>query len=329
MELLLAIFVAVWIGQSSGQAPGDYDETCRMGMDAALHDFPAEVKILMDTFDYTALYGSAGTPWTAVDGDGDGRNWDTVFGNPCTFGMNTCTCTQRQSQDNWLFSQFISYVGAREVFFNVTYRFNRCRPPRCTKRYADLYQHVRDSANAGARVQPSNYGQPFLRLEQPSDDEGSIDVTHAMPPPANRRGFYLGVRDEGTCGAVERIIVYYVACLESVDDLVTYPETGVPVRGGSNVIFDAHCAPNAHNTTTLQVTAFASNSSCSPVAPGGARCECDAGYLISVDGLSCRGISFYASMYLSKFIVSFVQLVLLELTVLSVIVLVGAALQIL
>ena len=262
-------------------------------MNAALHNFPAEVKILMDTFDYTDLYGSARSPWTAVDDDGDGRNWDTIFGNPCTFGLNTCT--RSQSQDNWLFSQFIRYVGAKEVFFNVTYRFNRCRSP-CTKRYADLYQHVRDSANAGARVQPSNYGQPFLRLEQPSGDEGSIDVTHAMSRPANRRGFYLGVRDEGTCGAVERIIVYYVACLESVDGLVTYPETGVPLRGGSNVVFDAHCAPNAHNTTTLQVTAFASSSSCSPVAPGGARCECDAGYLISADGVSCRGISFYASI---------------------------------
>ena len=81
------------------------------------------------------------------------------------------------------------------MFFNVTYRFNRCRSP-CTKRYVDLYQHIRDSANAGARVQPSNYGEPFLRLEQPSDDEGSIDVTHAMPRPTNCRGFYLGLRDE-------------------------------------------------------------------------------------------------------------------------------------
>ena len=110
-----------------------------------------------------------------------------------------------------------------------------------------------------------------------------------MPRPTNRRGFYLGLRDEGTCGAVERIIVYYVACLGSVEGLVTYPETGVPVRGGNNVVFDAHCAPNVHNTTTLQVMAFASSSSCSPVAPGGARCECDAGYLISADGLSCEG----------------------------------------
>ena len=289
MEDFICLFlVAACLNCAWGQAPGDQDGTCRTGMNAALHDFPAEVKILMDTFDYTALYGSARSPWTAVDGDRDGRNWDTIFGNPCTFGMNTCT--QRQSQDNWLFSQFIRYVGAREVFFNVTYRFNRCRSP-CTKRYADLYQHVRDSANASARVQSSNYGERFLRLEQPSDDEGSIDVTHAMPRPANRSGFYLGVRDEGTCGAVERIIVYYVACLGSVDGLVTYPETGVPVRSGNNVIFDAHCAPNAHNITTLQVTAFASSSSCSPVAPGGARCECDAGYLISADGLSCEGIS--------------------------------------
>ena len=82
--LIAACLNSVW-----GQAPGHHEDTCRTGMNAALHIFPAEVKILMDTFDYITLYGSAGTPWTAVDGDGDGRNWDTIFGNPCVFGMNT------------------------------------------------------------------------------------------------------------------------------------------------------------------------------------------------------------------------------------------------
>ena len=39
--------------------------------------------------------------------------------------------------------------------------------------------------------------------------------------------------------------MYYVACLGSVDGLVTYPETGVPVHGGTRASRST-CTPRKH-----------------------------------------------------------------------------------
>ena len=294
MLAILLNFAIVLVMQASGQAPGDHAGSCRTGNNAVNHDFPAEFRILVDTWDYENLFSEFGLSsrvWLPVSLDGDNLNYDPFFGGICTASIRACT--GQTMQNNWLFSQHIRYVDAREVLFNVSYRFSDCRNP-CNKRYVTLYHYNIDSpATPADRMDPQRY-DPLLgdevssRLEQPSGSNAQTDVTLAITRPANSLGFYLAVRDEGTCGDVSRIIAYYVACPIRVEGLVTYPDTGVAVRSGPDVVFDAQCAANAHNTTTLQVTAFASSSTCSPVAPGGARCECDAGYVVSANGIACE-----------------------------------------
>ena len=66
--------------------------------------------------------------------------------------------------------------------------------------------------------------------KQPSGATRQVSQNHALTRPSNREGFYLGIRDEGTCGDVIRIIVYYVVCPRRVEGLVTYPETALPVQ---------------------------------------------------------------------------------------------------
>ena len=153
-----------------------------------------------------------------------------------------------------------------------------------------LYQYNSDNITTNAnRINSSNYEPLFgdeesSRFVQPTGVSRVQEVTQSITRPANSDGFYLGIRDEGTCGSISRLIVFYVVCPTRVDGLVTYPES-------ADILFEALCASNAHNITSLQVIAFSSNGgNCSPVAPGGAVCECDGGYVLSSDGLSCEGI---------------------------------------
>ena len=288
---LAAISLLTCLSPATAQAPGDHDEECRTGPNSDNHIFPAEWRVLVDTYDYINLFNSfisfPLSAWTVNDVDGDSQGWAQFVGSDCNWEMRTCSPSE--DQDNWLISQFVSYLGANEVIFNITYRFAECFSF-CTRPYVTLFRYDTDQiANHGERINPGNY-QPLFdsieasRLEHPAGDLNPslnlIQEIKGLARPANRTGFYLGLRDEGTCGTISRIIAYYVVCPARVENLVSYPETAVPVRNSSDIIFNAHCVSNSHNITTLEMIAFSDNSTCSPVADGGAMCECDGGYVV-------------------------------------------------
>ena len=223
--------------------------------------------------------------------------WNQVIGGVCSWSLYTCT-DFAGTQNNWLFSQYISYLGAKEVFFNVTYRFDDCRDiDDCENDFVTLYRYDANSRVSETLQTDKNNYKPFFgdetssRLQQPPPPTSIVRETRDMIRPKNN-GFYLGIRDSGTCGSVSRIILYYTVCKERQTELVVYPEFATPPQNGPDEIFDARCVDNAHNVTSLQVTAFSRNSSCRDVITGGARCECNAGYQISTDRRSCIGMSY-------------------------------------
>jgi len=289
MDSSLFLVLCAWILYVvQGQAPGDHDANCRTGLNLNNHILPAEWRILMDTYDYSSL----SSKWVGI-----ASPWSDV-GGQCTPSLYVCQPLTNPSSiaDSWLFSQHISYQSANEVFFNVSYQFSDCHSiPTCTIPYVTVYRYDRNTtATNSERTNTNNYQPSFgtaasSRLEHPSGSTAQIQETRSFTRPASSTGFYLGVGDEGTCGSLNRIIVYYVVCPGRVDGLVTYPETAVPVQGSSDIIFDAVCAANAHNTSSRQVRASSSSSTCSDIAPGGVQCQCNAGYLTSGDGVSCGG----------------------------------------
>ena len=298
MWTLYLVSFTVCLSVTYGQAPGDYSLSCRKGIHAPEHIFPMEWKVLVDTYDYVNLFAGTIPPpvWKEGDIDGDTSNWQQLFSGSCQWNMRACTF-ETAGQNNWLFSQFISYEDAVEVYFNVTFDFYSCvRRMNCTKDYVTLYQYNHNGiANDAERTNTSNY-QPLFgsveasRLQQPSGATREVGQTLSLTRPSNSDGFYLGIRDEGTCGDVIRIIVYYVVCPLRVEGLVTYPETALPVQNSSDIVFDAVCAPNAHNTTTLEVIASSNSNNCSAKEMGGAICQCNAGYVLnSTTSMSCEG----------------------------------------
>jgi len=212
--------------------------------------------------------------------------WQPQFGGVCTETLYTCSYELPSLEsDNWVFSQFICLKDAKELVFNVTYRFDQCRiNPRCDNDYVTMYRYdVDNTASLANQRNPDNYvllngTEEDSRLQQSSDTNvRSITQTRLLSRPTSN-GFYLGLRDQGTCGEVTRLLIYYTVCEASKDGLVMYPEFANPPRGGPNEVFYAKCVCNAYNTTSLAVNGF-SNGSCIAVAPQGIQCECDGGYI--------------------------------------------------
>ena len=130
-----------------------------------------------------------------------------------------------------------------------------------------------------------NYNTPMFgtiassRLEA-SGSASTLTKNESLVPTNNFNGFYMGIKDVGTCGQISRIIIYYLVCPAKVTGLVIYNEIAVPLRAASNVVYSAMCAANAHNVTHLEVTIISANSTCIDMASGGARCECNRGYFL-------------------------------------------------
>ena len=115
---------------------------------------------------------------------------------------------------------------------------------------------------------------------------GSTDITvvRSFRPPGDYTGFYLGIRDTGTCGQVKRIFLYYEPCKKMQKGLVNCPEVVRPPAGSGPNIAEACCAPNSHNTTSRTVRAH-SNGTCECDV----MCESDAGYRLDESGTACIG----------------------------------------
>ena len=60
------------------------------------------------------------------------------------------------------------------------------------------------------------------------------------------KGFYLGIKDTGTCGSIKRLQFYYLVCPSAAVHLVRYPEVALPPDGvTSPTVAQATCVANA------------------------------------------------------------------------------------
>ena len=154
-----------------------------------------------------------------------------------------------QPQENWLFSQYISYQFANEIFFEITFRFSRCQlMSACRNDYVTLHRYETNGP-VGDRTVRSNYAPLFgseveSRLQQPPQSDSSVSMNYSIVLPETRtgNGFYLGVEDDGTCGTVERIIVYFRVVRGREQDLLTCPDVGLPPQGSTFPLRGIVCA---------------------------------------------------------------------------------------
>ena len=285
---MISLWVTCYFFLSSFAAAVSGQTDCRQRFPGARSWIPASWRTILDSSDYDFLISGTGSVWVPRDVDGDGNSF-TQTGGVCT--RSAFTCLVGTTANNWLFTQYLSFGSANEVFFNVSYDFRDCSfVPNCHP-YVTLFRYDRNSVgNAAQQSNPSNYqyltGSETTSQFGTGTTGGGVQVT-GIERPSSFTGFYLGIQDTGTCGTIRRVLVYYLVCPARVSGLVSFPQTPVPPRSSANTVYLGSCAPNSHAVTSLEVEITSTTSVCTERAPGGARCECNAGY--SINGTSCEG----------------------------------------
>ncbi len=96
-------------------------------------------------------------------------------------------------------------------------------------------------------------------------------------------GFYLAIRDPGTCIIISRLIVFYNVCPGETVNLVVRPEIIAPTVGSHNVT--ASCFNNSSPVgDDLSLRCLESGNW---VTAASTRCECDTGFFPSMNGENC------------------------------------------
>jgi len=215
--------------------------------------------------------------------------WTSTLGGLCAYEARVCDFREGTSQDNWVFTQYISYVQAREVFVNISAGFTECRlaqNPPCNQLYVHMYRYERNGRNDAAARTTSNY-QLIRRVQQPNGfAQRTYQTFFPFNPTGNFDGFYIGVRGTGTCINIQRLQIYYRASPSRTDGLVMYPEIALPILTSNAVVTGvATCAANSRNLTSLQVTCF-EDGRCVDTA----TCACNPGYeYVASMPAQCRG----------------------------------------
>ncbi len=175
-----------------------------------------------------------------------------------------------------------------QVFFDASFRFTQCSGG-CTNNFATVYRYNVDASVAEAqRTNTANYallgGIPDSRLSQ-GTDTGNVNRVWSIPRPSTD-GFYLAFRDQGNCGSIDRVIVYYRRSFRYSGTLLTCPSVPFPApASGGTTRGTCCCGTNAEPKSSLD-RVCADDETC--VEPVSDVCGCSPGYQFTGGSCQCE-----------------------------------------
>ena len=106
----------------------------------------------------------------------------------------------------------------------------------------------------------------------------------------SEHGFYFAIRDEASCVALSRVIVFFNICPENVNDLVMHPETLSPPisREISKVEVITECVLGASPENGITAILKCAQGGVWKSVPY-SGCQCNSGSVKGVDNNSCIG----------------------------------------
>ena len=193
------------------------------------------------------------------------------------------------AQDNWLFTQHIdkSVDPARdnypiEIHVTLKYSLENCRDRFFCKQMFKVYRYITNT-----QTLPSTIGTGFMNtsnydlVETLTPKENTITytsvVTFVLQP--GETGFYLALRDEGTCVGVSRILVQRFNCAPFQTGLILYPDSPAPVRGSAPAQVSVLCVSNGAVSNSPTVTCSSDGTWGGVGTP---TCGCTPGYEIDL-----------------------------------------------
>ena len=210
--------------------------------------------------------------------------WQQGAGGICR--IQTRVCGYRRpgdDQNNWLFTQHIRkdfnnsiYNYPVEVQVELVYRTVGCRERQTgCKEYFFLHDYITNT-----QTLPSTVGTGFMNTDnynqlvrvRPAVTSRVYNETFTFTMQSSQTGFYIAIRDTGSCIAVSRLRVYRYNCPPFQTRLVLYPDAPAPASASENI--NITCVDNAVVSGSAQVTC-GSDGRWGPENP---VCQCRLGY---------------------------------------------------
>ena len=174
-------------------------------------------------------------------------------------------------QENWMITQHISHpynVATVQVMVASTLE-GPCGPSDhdCVEDLS-LYVWETSTQDNVSAADTSNY----RFVSNVSSGEVTIELSGL-----NQTGFYLGIRDNGTCVSVSRVLVYYSVCRAGAVGLVRVDQERV---SGDSV--QGHCAVNSVSNTPPQLQCLQSGE-----WKVIGSCQCETEYFLDAPNQQC------------------------------------------
>ena len=190
-------------------------------------------------------------------------------------------------QDNWLITQFINRTtvdGTRLPQVSIQIEFEQEGCVEGCSRISSWHGYETSTINNATARDTSNY----VLINRLVPNEGiPQNQTRFLNFATNGSGFYLAIRDEDTCLAVTRVIVFYNVCPQETVEFMIRPEIISPritTPSQEPLRVTGQCVGNA-----------STESGATPIltcSPGGtwsvvSGCQCNQGFRATENGTSC------------------------------------------
>ena len=189
-------------------------------------------------------------------------------------------------QDNWLITQYIRrLVGSTNVRLSSLTVLLEIELPGSATHPGDtrmftthIYEAPYENAGLATRV----YNYRLLTREATTGLIGKIKKTFRVDFTSNTNGFYLAIRDRGTCLTIQRFVVHYAICPRETRDFAIAPETVAPT---AEVTVECVEGAGPENGVHAKFNCLETGNWNS--IPGAGCRQCDPGTKLSEDRRSC------------------------------------------
>ena len=217
--------------------------------------------------------------------------WQQSAGGECQFQVRVCGWRHNRHQNNWLFTQHIrqdfAYNYSVQIKVKVIYELQDCRSHNGCEMGFRLLNYKTNTQQL-----PSTTGSGYMNTEKyeqfgrarPRKNRLSYSETYPFTLDPSKTGFYVAIRDTGTCVRISRLRVYHYICPAHQEGLVLYHEAHTPLSDSVNVNFS--CVDNAESDSDT-VACYHNGTWGVPV------CKCNVGYenkMTTCDGKSTNSV---------------------------------------
>ena len=190
-------------------------------------------------------------------------------------------------QNNWLITQFINRTivdGTRLPQVSIQVEFEQEGCVEGCSRISSWHGYETSTINSVAARNISNY----VLISRLVPNDGNLqNQTRYLNFATNESGFYLAIRDEDTCLAVTRVLVFYNVCPQETVEFMIRPEIisppiTTPSQEPLRVI--GQCVGNASSESGAEPILTCSPGGTWSVVSG---CQCNQGFRATENGTSC------------------------------------------